>query len=105
MSQVYYPNMNWGTAVDSNGGFNTGIDILDGLMTGYFQFEERKQGLELMEAETQQARLENAVSTTQNIQALNGQEAPETIAGVSKNTALMIGGGLLLLVGLAVVLR
>lgn len=93
-----------GTMGSTGGAFNTGIDILDGIMGGYFQYEQQKIGLELQEAQLQQQRLQNAISTDQQTALFNMQRA-ESVTSENKISPMMMMAGAAALVGLIMVLK
>ena len=85
--------------VDFNAGFNTGLDMLGGVLGAYFDFEEKKQGLELKEAQFQQQRLQDAISVDQQVNEQiadkQGRENGES-KGFDAKVLLMGAAGLLL---------
>ncbi len=79
---------------EGNAGFSTGIDALDGILSGYFAFENFKQGKELADAQLQQARLENSVNTQQQINEPINKGFFESVKSGSAGVYALVGLGL-----------
>ncbi len=88
--------------------YGGGMDLLSGAMNGYFAFEERKQGLELQEAQIDQARMQNAISVDQQVNEQIADKQGRNDGGglgISTNTLLLAGGGLVTVVALLMLVK
>ena len=74
----------------SSDGFNTGFDLLDGVLNGWKQFEQARLGLELQEGAIQQQRLQNAVEVSDQIN--NDARVAQSQQTDWKRLAMLAGG-------------
>lgn len=81
------------------GGF---ADSISPLMDAYFSFENQKQGLELANAELQQARLQNAISTEQQVFRQAQDNMSRAVGGVPSWVPLAAFGVVGVVVAVAV---
>lgn len=88
--------------LEMNGGFNTGMDLLDGVLGAYYKIEGQKAQHELQNAQIQQERLMNAVNVDQQINDARAESQGRPSAGIDKKY-LYLGAGVLALIVVVVV--